>query len=172
VHHHYLISNRSRSTARHGFAAISLRFHALQKVRYYTKIANDYQAAIDNVLWNEEEGIWFDYDIKNGKQRNSFYISNLVPLYTMSYDQDNKLNYALKAVSYLKRNRVDTFYGKHAPRSISLSTDIDIALALFLDASSSFRDRSLEILSSLPCVFHGFKAVSPRGTRESTKRRE
>lgn len=77
----------------------------------YTAIAWNYQAAIDNVLWNKDEGIWLDYDTKNNRHRNTFYASNLAPLYTMSYNRDKTEEYALKAISYLKRNKIDTFYG-------------------------------------------------------------
>lgn len=85
---------------------------SFQKVQYYTKIARDYRAAIDEVLWNEDEGVWLDYDARNKRSRNGFYPSNLSPLYTMSYDQTKKTDYALRAVAYLKRNNVDEYLGK------------------------------------------------------------
>lgn len=85
---------------------------SFQKVLCYSKIALDYQAAIDKVLWNEDEGIWLDYDTRNKQSRNAFYPSNLSPLYTMSYNRNNSTYYALKALSYLKRNRVDLYFGK------------------------------------------------------------
>nr|ARK20035.1 trehalase-like protein [Ampulex compressa] len=83
-----------------------------QKAQHYAKIAESWQEAIDNVLWNEESGIWFDYDIKNNKVRKSFYPSNLVPLYTRSYDKKNGAKYAQRAVAYLHREKIDTFFGK------------------------------------------------------------
>ncbi|KAL6424638.1 hypothetical protein ACFW04_009967 [Cataglyphis niger] len=96
-------------------ARLLARFHGilgnLQKVLRYSKIALDYQAAIDNVLWNEDEGIWLDYDTRNKQSRNAFYPSNLSPLYTMSYNRNKSTYYALKAISYLKRNRVDLYFG-------------------------------------------------------------
>jgi alpha,alpha-trehalase len=113
------------------FVTLFSSLFALQKIQRYTKIAQDYQAAIDDVLWNEKEGIWLDYDIKNRKHRNAFYVSNLMPLYTMSYNRVNKLDYALKAVSYLERNKIYSFYGKHVPRSISfrlISTSFEFVL--------------------------------------------
>ncbi|KMQ92015.1 trehalase-like isoform x2 protein, partial [Lasius niger] len=84
---------------------------SFQKVWRYAKIAVDNQAAIDNVLWNEDEGIWLDYDTGNKRSRNSFYPSNLSPLYTMSYNRNKSTDYALKAISYLKRNQVDLYFG-------------------------------------------------------------
>lgn len=85
---------------------------SFQKVQYYTKIAADYQAAIDNILWNENEGVWLDYDVENKRPRNAFYPSNLTPLYTMSYNMSKNAEYALKAVAYLKRNKIEAFFGK------------------------------------------------------------
>ncbi|CAL1678702.1 unnamed protein product [Lasius platythorax] len=96
-------------------ARLLARFHGIlgnpEKVWRYAKIAVDNQAAIDNVLWNEDEGIWLDYDTGNKRSRNSFYPSNLSPLYTMSYNRNKSTDYALKAISYLKRNQVDLYFG-------------------------------------------------------------
>ncbi|EFN71520.1 Trehalase [Camponotus floridanus] len=96
-------------------ARLLARFHGIlgnpEKVWRYAKIAVDYQAAIDNVLWNEDEGIWLDYDTRDKGSRNSFYPSNLTPLYTMSYNRNKSLDYALKAISYLKRNQIDSYFG-------------------------------------------------------------
>ncbi|TGZ50282.1 trehalase [Temnothorax longispinosus] len=83
----------------------------MRKVWYYTKIASDYQAAIDNVLWNEDKGTWLDYDTRNKRSMNSFYPSNLAPLYTMSYDRNKRVKYAMKSISYLKRNKIDSYVG-------------------------------------------------------------
>jgi len=137
---------------------------ALQKVQRYTKIAQDYQAAIDDVLWNEEEEMWLDYDAKNNKHRNAFYVSNLMPLYTMSYDRANRLDYALKAVSYLKRNKIDSFYGKHVPRSISFrSANIDI-VRLFFEFDLSIAGTP-EAVSSSSTSSRLFKAIAEQSMK-------
>lgn len=85
---------------------------SFQKVKYYTKIASDYQAAIDNVLWNDKEGTWLDYNTRDKQSRNSFYPSNLTPLYTKSYNCNKKNEYALKSIKYLKRNNIDLYVGE------------------------------------------------------------
>lgn len=85
---------------------------SFQKVLDYTRIAKNYQAAIDNVLWNEREGTWLDYDMRNKRSKNTFYPSNLTPLYTMSYDKNKSAKYAQRTISYLKRNKIDTYFGK------------------------------------------------------------
>ena len=38
----------------------------------YKDIADNLKDSIENVLWNDEEGIWFDYDLKEGHQRRQF----------------------------------------------------------------------------------------------------
>jgi len=83
-----------------------------QKAKSYDQIASDYQAAIDNVLWNKDVGTWLDYDMKNKQSRNAFYPTNLSPLNTMSYDQMKRNAYARHAVSYLKKNKIDMYFGK------------------------------------------------------------
>ncbi|XP_011702920.1 PREDICTED: trehalase-like [Wasmannia auropunctata] len=82
-----------------------------KKLQHYNKIASDYQTAIDNVLWNENEGTWLDYDTRNKRSRNTFYPSNLTPLYTMSYNLEKRIKYALRTISYLKKNKIDSYFG-------------------------------------------------------------
>jgi alpha,alpha-trehalase len=38
------------------------------------------------VLWNEEQGIWLDYDLTNNLQRPYFYASNIAPLWAGCLD--------------------------------------------------------------------------------------
>ncbi|EGI59295.1 PREDICTED: trehalase-like [Acromyrmex echinatior] len=103
-------------------AKMLARFHVIlgnvKKNWHYAQIAMEYQAAIDNVLWNEDEGIWLDYDMRNKQSRNIFYSSNLSPLYTMSYDWNKRNKYALRSVSYIKRNKIDLYFGG-TPSSIN-----------------------------------------------------
>jgi len=40
-----------------------------------------------------------------------FYPSNLSPLYTMSYDRNKCSKYARRTISYLKRNKIDSYMG-------------------------------------------------------------
>lgn len=82
-----------------------------KKLQHYNKIASDYQTAINNVLWNENEGTWLDYDTRNKRSRNTFYPSNLTPLYTMSYNPEKSTKYAWRSISYLKKNKIDSYFG-------------------------------------------------------------
>ncbi|KAK9307424.1 hypothetical protein QLX08_002235 [Tetragonisca angustula] len=81
------------------------------KSQYYLKIASQLQMAIDNVLWDDKEKVWFDYDVKTKEHRRMFYPSNLAPLYTRSYNYIQREYYALSAVAYLKSQNIDSFFG-------------------------------------------------------------
>nr|XP_018899078.1 PREDICTED: trehalase-like [Bemisia tabaci] len=80
------------------------------KSAHYKEHADDLLKAITAILWNEEEGIWFDYDLLNKKQRKYFYASNFAPLWTKSYRR-NRVEVGDLAVQYLSRNGlIDPFW--------------------------------------------------------------
>ncbi|XP_076293624.1 trehalase isoform X2 [Lasioglossum baleicum] len=83
----------------------------LRKAASYEKLAVQIQQAIDNVLWNQAAGIWLDYNLKTNQPRNTFYPTNLAPLYTMSYNPVHRREYALSAVKYLQSQGIDRFLG-------------------------------------------------------------
>jgi len=58
------------------------------------------------LLWNEEENMWLDFDTSTGESRNYFYASNLAPLWTGSYDEKLSEFYGDAAVDYLIRNKI------------------------------------------------------------------
>lgn len=58
------------------------------------------------LLWNEDEKMWFDFDTKTGVGRNYFYASNLAPLWTGSYDDKLSEFYGDAAVNYLIKNNI------------------------------------------------------------------
>ena len=54
----------------------------------YRNWGNSVQEAIENILWNETHGAWFDYNIIQGSQRTekeNFYPSNIAPLWAECY---------------------------------------------------------------------------------------
>ena len=61
------------------------RLENKSKANNYKLLGNSIQESIENVLWNEEQGAWFDYDIQRGKQRINFYPSNVAPLWADCY---------------------------------------------------------------------------------------
>ena len=51
------------------------------KADEYLKFYNDFKTAIDEVLWNESEGAYFDFKLKQKEQNVNFYPSNVAPLW-------------------------------------------------------------------------------------------
>ena len=79
----------------------------------YNAIAKAYREAIEAVLWNEEDGVWYDYDYKHEKHRKRFYPTNITPLYTRSFNYAKGSEYGSKAYSYLEREGITDYIGKY-----------------------------------------------------------
>jgi len=59
-----------------------------EKANTFQYWGDSIQDGIDNMLWNNKKGAWFDYELKSGKQRNeenNFYPSNIAPLWAECY---------------------------------------------------------------------------------------
>lgn len=95
-------------------AEIISEFYALKndlrKSNMYKLKAEEIKKAINAVLWNEEEGIWLDYDLINKKHRHYFTPTNLSPLWTGSYDKTDA-SLAKKVLQYIDRLGLDKFPG-------------------------------------------------------------
>lgn len=52
-----------------------------------------------------------DYDLKNLKSRDYFYMSNFAPLWTNSYLQ-SKSEISRKVLKYIKESQIDDYIGK------------------------------------------------------------
>nr|XP_019571826.1 PREDICTED: trehalase isoform X1 [Rhinolophus sinicus] len=89
--------------------------------KFYTSLGNDSQAtkyrnlweqrlaALKAILWDEEKGAWFDYDLENGKKNQEFYPSNLAPLWAGCFSDPGVVDKALK---YLEDSKILTYqYG-------------------------------------------------------------
>ncbi|CAH1407232.1 unnamed protein product [Nezara viridula] len=78
--------------------------------RKYKILAKELLTAIENVLWDEEDGIWLDYDLENDINRDYFYMSNFTPLWTKSYtfhpDQITK-----NIINYMVKYNLDRYTG-------------------------------------------------------------
>ncbi|KAE8592408.1 hypothetical protein XENTR_v10018747 [Xenopus tropicalis] len=73
--------------------------------------------AVQSVLWDEDLGIWLDYNMDAQRRNTNFYPSNLVPLWAMCYS-DTKV--ADRVVSYLKKSGVLS-YKNGIPTSLTRS---------------------------------------------------
>lgn len=67
--------------------------------------------AIEQVLWNEDQGIWLDFDLLNNKQRPYFYASNLAPLWAGCNVSTHAGPVTQRVLSYLENSRVSDFIG-------------------------------------------------------------
>ncbi|ODM94534.1 Trehalase [Orchesella cincta] len=47
----------------------------------YEEKAEEIKSAINSVLWDDDAGVWFDYDLQEQVRRNQFYPSNIFPLW-------------------------------------------------------------------------------------------
>lgn len=71
--------------------------------------ANIQVGVINSILWDEKEGMWFDYDKKLNKFRKYFYVSNLAPLFA---ELPRISNVAIKKVlAYIERNGITSYKG-------------------------------------------------------------
>ncbi|XP_039085303.1 trehalase [Hyaena hyaena] len=88
---------------------------------FYSRLGNDLQAtkyrnlrdqrlaAMKAILWDEEKGAWFDYDLDNRRKNLEFYPSNLTPLWSGCFSDPGVVDKALK---YLEDSQILTYqYG-------------------------------------------------------------
>ncbi|XP_041977937.1 trehalase-like [Aricia agestis] len=50
-------------------------------------LAEQWRNDIQDVLWNKEDGIWYDWDLEHGQHRKYFYPSNVAPLWMRAVDK-------------------------------------------------------------------------------------
>lgn len=67
--------------------------------------------AVQMFLWNEESGVWFDYDLMNQQSRPYFATTNLSPLFFGCFNVSNKPAIARKVLAYLGSNGIDDYPG-------------------------------------------------------------
>ena len=48
---------------------------------YYDSIHASFRRTVRELLWNEQFGVWFDYDLRQERPRKQYYPSNLAPLW-------------------------------------------------------------------------------------------
>ncbi|XP_055348056.1 trehalase-like [Paramacrobiotus metropolitanus] len=53
-----------------------------EKAQHFDNMALNRGDAIHAVFWNAGAGVWYDFDLKLHRQRETFYLANLAPLYT------------------------------------------------------------------------------------------
>ncbi|VEN43496.1 unnamed protein product [Callosobruchus maculatus] len=91
------------------------RFYKLlnkpERSKIWLDVSYMWQDAIEQVLYNDEDGIWYDYDIFMGASRPAFYPSNFAPLWTESFRPIMRDSYGLRAARYLLSQGITQFPG-------------------------------------------------------------
>lgn len=87
------------------------KLYNTRKAARYAELAEQWRVAIQAVLWNEEEGVWFDYDIKSELHRKYFYPSNFAPLWQGAVRDELILQNGPRVVRYLQDSGALDFPG-------------------------------------------------------------
>ena len=71
----------------------------MEKIIYYINT---------KIFWNEEEGVWLDYDLLNDIQRNQFFVSNIAPLWANCWSSIVSPDTSVieRVLDYLDRSQV------------------------------------------------------------------
>lgn len=90
-------------------------FHIQNNVKKrdkYLAIAENINKTISRIFWDEETGMWFDYNIKSNQLQKEFYPSSLIPLWAETYGIERDPSYiAEKVLNYLKKIDITSFPG-------------------------------------------------------------
>lgn len=78
----------------------------MSKVAAYLRRAEEWQRAVEAVLWHDEVGTWLDYDLLNDIKRDYFYPTNVVPLWTNCYDVTKREYHVAKVLKYLEKSQI------------------------------------------------------------------
>lgn len=89
-----------------------------EKATAWKEIAQEWQQTIEVLLYNADEGIWYDFDISSGESKKGFYPSNFAPLWTESYDQSKRHEIGAKAAAYFKNTVDENYYLGGIPTSL------------------------------------------------------
>ena len=83
-------------------------------------------AALKDVLWDEDKGVWFDYDLENEKKNLEFYPSNFAPLWAGCFSDPDDVDKALKYLEVRHTwSRVGCYTGAGLPAcSLTLTCDL------------------------------------------------
>lgn len=108
IHTRYIIPadlNAIFANALENIAVFNTLLGDYRKAAHWEFLAKQWRDGIEQVLWHEEDGIWYDYDIQNSKPRQYFFPSNLAPLWMLAVDAKLVLKHAPKVVNYLKHSQ-------------------------------------------------------------------
>lgn len=73
-----------------------------RKGAHWAYLAKQWRNTIKDVLWNEDDGIWYDWNLQNEEHRKYFYPSNIAPLWMGVVDKSLIKKNAPKILNWLK----------------------------------------------------------------------
>ncbi|XP_060859891.1 trehalase-like [Metopolophium dirhodum] len=73
------------------------------KALKYEKISLEWNEAVTAVLWDEEIGVWLDFDVINNIKRKYFYPTNISPLWTGCYAKNQTEYFVTRVLDYLNQ---------------------------------------------------------------------
>jgi len=71
---------------------------------YYGGIASNFKTGIKELLWDETDGSWYDYNYVRQESTRAFYASNLIPLWTNADHRDEDPALVGKVLEYLNNS--------------------------------------------------------------------
>lgn len=83
-------------------AFFQARLGNLRKFVHWSFLAKQWRSTIEESLWDEKDGIWYDYDMLNHKPRRYFYPSNVAPLWMGAVDKKKVKKHSARVLEYLK----------------------------------------------------------------------
>ncbi|XP_076064089.1 trehalase-like [Oratosquilla oratoria] len=84
----------------------------VEKSNMYNRMAKSINVTVSRLFWNDEEGIWLDYNMETAAHQTGFYLSNFMPLWTETYGQEREPAYVVgRVLNYLEQNQVNKFHG-------------------------------------------------------------
>ncbi|KAJ3624001.1 hypothetical protein MTP99_017659 [Tenebrio molitor] len=87
------------------------KIHNHERAKFWLQKYKEWYKAIHDVLYNEDDGIWYDFDVELRVQRKHFYPSNFAPLWTQTYDENDARTYGRNATRYLHTKGIMNFEG-------------------------------------------------------------
>ncbi|ERL91838.1 hypothetical protein D910_09163 [Dendroctonus ponderosae] len=83
----------------------------VSKQNLWANRALEWRNSIETLLYNDADGIWYDFDYDMKVQRQYFFASNFAPLWAECYREENKEQYGSKAVKYFRKSEIELFQG-------------------------------------------------------------
>lgn len=90
------------------------------KEREYREKAQEIYSAVQAVFWHEDVGAWLDWDLVNNQRRDFFVPTNLSPLWTNCFDQNNRVHLTARVMEYIDRHQLDSYPGG-VPNSLEMT---------------------------------------------------